>query len=160
PLIAKLIIWDEDRDTAVRRLSRALADHRVGGLATNREFLYRMASHPAYRAGEIDTGFIDRHRAELIPPPAPAPVAALAAASLIGVLAQTNASRSAAAASNDPHSPWHGSDGWRLNGATYRDLRWHDGISERTVRVHYRRGGYRLEIGDDVGDAQAHWDAD
>jgi len=159
PLIAKLVVWGEDRDAAVRRFGRALADCAVGGFATNREFLYRVAAHPAYRAGEIDTSFIDRHRAQLIPPPAPARAAALAAASLIRVLAQAKASREAAAASGDPHSPWHDSDGWRLNGATYRDLRWHDGISERTVRVHYRRAGYRLEIGEEVSDAAARWDS-
>jgi 3-methylcrotonyl-CoA carboxylase alpha subunit len=160
PLIAKLIVWGDDRETAVRRLASALAGYRVGGLATNREFLYRVATNSAYRAGDIDTGFIDRHREALIPPPAPAPAAALAAASLARVLVQAKASHEAAAASGDPHSPWHDSDGWRLNGATYRDLRWHDGVSERTVRVHYRRAGYRLEIGEDVGDAAARWDGD
>jgi 3-methylcrotonyl-CoA carboxylase alpha subunit len=157
PLIAKLIAWGEDRDTAVARLSRALAEYRIGGVATNREFLYRIATDPAYRGGEIDTGFIDRRRAALIPSPGPAPIAALAGASLIRVLAQAEASRSSAAASRDPCSPWHQRDGWRLNGATYQDLRWHDGTGERTVRVHYRPRGYRLEIGNDAGDADAAW---
>ena len=156
PLIAKLIVWGEDRETAVRRLANALAGYRIGGLATNREFLYRVARDPAYRAGAIDTGFIDRHRDALIPLPAPAPTAALAAASLARVLVQAKASREAAAESGDPHSPWHARDGWRLNGATYRDLHWHDGLSEHLVRVHYWRGGYRLEIGDEVSDAAAH----
>jgi 3-methylcrotonyl-CoA carboxylase alpha subunit len=160
PLIAKLIVWGEDRGTAVRRLGHALADYRVGGLVTNREFLYRVASHPAYRAGEIDTGFIDRHRAQLIPPPEPTPIVALAAASLIRVLAQAEASRAADVASGDRYSPWHGSDGWRLNGATYRDLRWGDATGEHRVRVHYRRAGYRLEIGHEVGDAEARWQDD
>ena len=155
PLIAKMIVWGEDRDTAVRRLSSALAEYRIGGLATNLEFLYRVANHPAYRSGEVDTGFIDRHRAELVPPPAPAPIAALAAASLIRVLAQAKASQEFAAGSSDPRSPWHDRDGWRLNGATYQDLRWHDGTDERAVRVHYRGTGYRLEIGNDAGDVAA-----
>ena len=160
PLIAKLIVWGEDRDTAARRLSQALADYRVGGLATNREFLYRLSRHPAYRADEIDTGFIDRHRTELIPPPAPAPAPALAAASLIRVLTQAQASQEFAAASGDPQSPWHWRDGWRLNGATYQDLHWHDAIGERAVRVHYRQAAYRVEIGNEARDAVAHWEED
>jgi 3-methylcrotonyl-CoA carboxylase alpha subunit len=52
----------------------------------------------------------------------------------------------AGAAAGDPHSPWHRRDGWRVNGDTYRDLRWRDGEAERLVRVHYRRDGYALEI--------------
>jgi len=158
PLIAKLTVWGEDRSSAVQQLAQTLSRYRVGGLATNREFLYRVSRLPAYRAGEIDTGFIDRHRTDLIPAPAPAPVAALAAASLIRVLAQTEASRLAGAASGDPYSPWYYCDGWRLNGATYQDLRWRDAIGECAVRVHYRRGTYRLEIGGDVGDAMAQWE--
>jgi len=160
PLIAKLIVWGEDRDAAARRLSQALAEYRVGGLTTDREFLYRLSRHPAYRAGELDTGFIDRHRAELIPAPTPAPAEALAAASLIRVLVQARASQEFVAASGDPHSPWHRRDGWRLNGDTYQDLRWQDAISERTVRVHYRRAGYHLEVGDEAGAAAARWDED
>jgi 3-methylcrotonyl-CoA carboxylase alpha subunit len=160
PLIAKLVVWGEDRETAVRRLGNALADYRVGGLVTNREFLYRVATHPAYRDGEIDTGFIERHREALIPPPASAPVPALAAASLARVLAQAKASRTAARSSGDPHSPWHDGDGWRLNGATYRDLRWQDAVGGRTVRVHYRRAGYRLEVGEEVCDAAARCESD
>jgi 3-methylcrotonyl-CoA carboxylase alpha subunit len=160
PLITKLIVWGEDRDAATRRLTQALADYRVGGLVTNREFLYRLSRHPAYRAGEVDTGFIDRHRSELIPAPVPAPAAALAAASLIRVLAQARASREFAAASGDPHSPWPRRDGWRLNGDTYQDLRWQDAIGERAVRVHYRRAGYHLEIGDHAGEAVTRWEED
>ena len=160
PLIAKLIVWGEDRGTAVRRLANALRNYRIGGLATNREFLFQVAVHPAYCTGEIDTGFIERHRDALIPPLRRAPAAALAAASLAQVLAQAKAQRETSAESGDPHSPWRVSDGWRLNGATYRDLRWQDGAGERTVRVHYRRDGYRLEIGEEVGNAAAQWEND
>jgi 3-methylcrotonyl-CoA carboxylase alpha subunit len=143
PLIAKLIVWGEDRGTAVARLGAALADYRVGGLVTNREFLGRVAAHQAFRAGSIDTGFIDRFREELIPPPAPAPLAALAVASLDRVLAQQAAATSAIG--GDTWSPWRRRDGWRLNGATYQDLRWRDGHQDRSLRLHYRRDGYRIE---------------
>jgi len=148
PMIAKVIAWGDDRGAALRHLARGLAAYRIAGPATNRDFLVRLLRHPAFAAGEIDTGFIERHRADLIPPPAPAPALALAAASLARLLDDADAAVAAGAAAGDPHSPWHRRDGWRLNGDTYRDLRWRDGEAERCVRVHYRRDGYALDIDD------------
>src|SRR4029453_15568269 len=68
PMIAKLVVWDHDRDAAVRRLQSALAQTEIAGLATNVPFLTAVASHRAFAQGEIDTGFIPRYRDELIPP--------------------------------------------------------------------------------------------
>ena len=127
PMIAKVIAWGEDRSVAVRRLAQGLASYRIAGLATNRDFLVRLLRHSAFAGGEIDTGFIERRRADLIPPAAPASVAALAAASLALLLNDAETAAAAAAAGGDPHSPWRRRDGWRLNGDTYRDLRWRDG---------------------------------
>ena len=157
PMIAKLIVHGEDRPAAVRRLASALADYRVAGVTTNREFLLRVATHPAYAAGELDTGFIARHRMDLIPAPTPAPQMALAAASLARALRQAAAARAQAETLADPWSPWSRRDGWRLNGATYQDLRWRDVLGERSVRVRYERNGYALEIDNRRGSAEAEW---
>jgi 3-methylcrotonyl-CoA carboxylase alpha subunit len=146
PMIAKVIAWGEDRAAALRRLTAGLAEYRIAGLVTNRDFLLRILRHPAFIAGEFDTGFIDRHRAELIPPPAPAPRRALAAASLALLLDQADAARDAAQRSDDPHSPWQRRDFWRLNGDTYQDLVWRDGEATRVVSAHRRGQGYRLDI--------------
>ena len=62
PMIAKLIVWDEDRPSALRRLRHALAQYEIAGLTTNIGFLAEIASHPSFAASEIDTGFIERHR--------------------------------------------------------------------------------------------------
>jgi 3-methylcrotonyl-CoA carboxylase alpha subunit len=145
-MIAKVVAWGEDRAAALRRLAAALGDYRIAGLVTNRDFLGRVLRHPAFMAGDFDTGFIERHRAELIPPPAPAPRRALAAASLALLLDQADAARDAARRSGDPHSPWQRRDFWRLNGDTYQDLVWRDGEATRVVSA-YRRGQfYRLDL--------------
>ena len=73
PMIAKLVAWGEDRAAALRRLAAALTQYRIAGLATNRDFLVRVLRHPAFIAGDFDTGFIERHRADLLPPAAPVP---------------------------------------------------------------------------------------
>ena len=50
------------------------------GLPTNLGFLRAIAAHPAFAAAELDTGFIERHRADLLPRRAPLPARALALA--------------------------------------------------------------------------------
>src|SRR5258708_11324120 len=66
-MIAKVIAWGEDRETARARLHRALADTALIGVATNLDFLARVASDPEFSAGRVDTGFIERRAARLGP---------------------------------------------------------------------------------------------
>jgi acetyl/propionyl-CoA carboxylase alpha subunit len=81
PMLAKLIAVGADRDEAARRLWRALGELRVAGVATNRAFLRRLFAHPEFLAGDIDTGFVDRHRDELAASAAPEWAAIAATAS-------------------------------------------------------------------------------
>jgi 3-methylcrotonyl-CoA carboxylase alpha subunit len=145
PMIAKLVVWDENRDAALARLGHALARYEIVGPATNVSFLRHLASHPAFAAGEIDTGFIARHRTDLVPERGAPPLAVLAAAALAVLLYQHAAARARAARSADPWSPWHRRDGWRLNGETYQDLRFSDGSAERVLRAYHQGAGYLLD---------------
>jgi acetyl-CoA/propionyl-CoA carboxylase biotin carboxyl carrier protein len=61
PMLAKLIAWGSDRDAAIGRNIQALAQFPVLGVRTNVEFLMRTLDHPAFRAGDTHTGFIDEH---------------------------------------------------------------------------------------------------
>ena len=60
PMVAKVIGFGEDRETARRRLVRALEDLVVAGLRTNRRFLVDVLSTPDFVAAELDTTFLDR----------------------------------------------------------------------------------------------------
>jgi acetyl-CoA carboxylase biotin carboxylase subunit len=79
PMISKLCTWADTRLGAVERMRRALAEYHVGGIRTNLAFHRQMMRHPAFVAGEYDTGFIDRHKAELAPAAADDETATLAA---------------------------------------------------------------------------------
>jgi len=57
PLVAKIVVWGEDRAAAVDRLRRALAETAILGVSTNLGFLSRLAAHPAFAAAEVDTGY-------------------------------------------------------------------------------------------------------
>jgi len=68
PMISKLCAYGATRAEAIDRMRRALVEYRVGGIRTNLAFHRRVMRHPAFLAGDYDTGFIERHKAELMPP--------------------------------------------------------------------------------------------
>jgi 3-methylcrotonyl-CoA carboxylase alpha subunit len=150
PMIAKIVVWGEDRQAALERLRRALAETAVLGVVTNLDLLIRIASHPQFAAGAVDTGFIERHRHALLPSRRPAPNAALAIAAVARLLARASAGTAAAARSGDPNSPWARSDGWRLSGESHQELVFRDGAEERTVIAIARAGDWLLRLGDET----------
>jgi len=78
PMIAKLIVHGPDRETALRKLSQALAETQIAGTTTNRDFLYALAVQPDFVRGDVDTGLIARKLDALtqVAPLAPAEMAA------------------------------------------------------------------------------------
>ncbi|MEU9363413.1 biotin carboxylase N-terminal domain-containing protein [Streptomyces avermitilis] len=79
PMLAKAVVHAPTRAEAVRRLADALDRAEIHGPVTNRDLLVRSLRHPEFTAARMDTGFYDRHLAELTAP-APDPYAPLAAA--------------------------------------------------------------------------------
>ena len=146
PMIAKLIVWDIDRPAAVRRLRDVLAQTHVVGLATNVRFLQAIAAHPAFLAADLDTRFIERHRADLSPRVAATSPRVLAFAALGVLLERVNEARARAALAPDAQSPWNRTDGWRLNEEASDSLGFREGEEVVTVRVVYARAGYRLGL--------------
>ncbi|HMD63313.1 MAG TPA: acetyl/propionyl/methylcrotonyl-CoA carboxylase subunit alpha [Stellaceae bacterium] len=148
PMIAKIIVWGEDRSAALGRLRRALAETAALGVVTNRDFLARVAAHPEFAAAAVDTGFIERHRATLMPPRRPAPGTALAVVAIARLRAREATAKAAAARSGDPYSPWGRVDGWRLNGLGHQEILLRDGAEERRVVASARAGEWLLRIGE------------
>ena len=106
PMLAKLIVHGDDRDQALATLNRALAALDVQGVVTNRAFLQRLATHPAFQACELDTRFIEKHDATLFAP-TQYRTDEYAAAALIGLKQLARECES--------DSPWDRHDGFRLN---------------------------------------------
>src|SRR6201997_1320829 len=63
-LIAKLIVRGKDRDEAISRMSRALEMFIVEGIYTTIPLHRKILADPDFRAGKIDTGFIERFLAK------------------------------------------------------------------------------------------------
>jgi len=78
PMIAKVIAHGPDRETALARLDAALAGTVVLGVDTNIADLRALLADPAVRAGDLDTGLLDRRGTPEVPEPSPAALAAVA----------------------------------------------------------------------------------
>ncbi|RJF89788.1 acetyl/propionyl/methylcrotonyl-CoA carboxylase subunit alpha [Oleomonas cavernae] len=147
PMIAKLIVWDTDRDAAARRLSAALADYEVVGVQTNIAFLKSIVDHQAFRAADLDTGFIGRHDEALRPPAGPVPRRALATAALRALTDQARVAAARARGSLDPYSPWNTLGAWRANGDGYQGLEFLAGNETIQVRARPKAdGSYVLDL--------------
>ena len=134
PMIAKVIAWGPDRATAIDRLVGALDGTIVEGLKSNRAFLARLADHPAFRAGEVDTGFIARH-AEALAPATQVPETALLLAALALAMPEATVA--------DAASPFARS-GFRLNLPEERHVRLWNGDTLHSLTL--RAAGERWRI--------------
>ena len=117
-MISKLMVWDEDRAQAVARMRRALDEYIVRGIETNLPFHRRCLRHPAFVAGDYDTGFIGREAAALAPSAdADETLAAMLAATLdrvVGRPAGATAALTAEVPASSAPSAWRGGgNGWR-----------------------------------------------
>jgi len=71
PLLAKLIIWGNDREQAIKRLRRALNEYFVGGIKTNLSLFRTIVNDPDFQAGRVDTGYLGRLLAQSHSEPRP-----------------------------------------------------------------------------------------
>ncbi|MFZ1640764.1 MAG: acetyl/propionyl/methylcrotonyl-CoA carboxylase subunit alpha [Candidatus Contendobacter sp.] len=145
-MIAKLIVWDVNRERALARLLQALAQYRVVGVANNVEFLSRLAACPAFANAHLDTELIERERDFLFPLEQGAPDEVFLVAALAELLREARQAQEVAGRDPDPWSPWHRRDGWRLNASATRNLLFRLGDSPRGVKVGYEHNGYRLTL--------------
>jgi acetyl-CoA carboxylase biotin carboxylase subunit len=105
PILSKLVAWGSSREEARNRMLRALREYVIVGPTANIAFHRWALEHPAFRAGEIDTGFIARHfRPDLLGGGAVAdlPLIGAALAAVARSAVPANGTRSAAA----PTSRW------------------------------------------------------
>jgi 3-methylcrotonyl-CoA carboxylase alpha subunit len=157
PMIAKLIVWDTDRERALARLREALAQCEIEGPKSNIGFLERLTAHSSIVDGSIDTGYLDRNLDAFLQPAGLDPTLLLAAATT-RLLWLEETERAQAASGADPTSPWALADGWRLGHAGKRDLAFLHGGERIHVVAQGAGGDYRITTGDgDVSVRGARW---
>jgi len=146
-LLAKLIVWGEDREQARRGLRAALARFHLAGVANNIDFLGRLVGCAAFAAADLDTGLIEREQAALFAPRA-IPRAAWLSAAIATLLRQDCGERT---------SPWDARDGWRLGGRARRNLLLRSGELTKTLGLEYQSTGWRLTLEEETTSATGHF---
>ncbi|MFT5893683.1 MAG: propionyl-CoA carboxylase alpha chain [bacterium] len=61
PMIAKLVTWAPTRDEAIEHMQTAIDAYRISGVQSNLPFLSALFAHPALKAGDLTTRFIEDH---------------------------------------------------------------------------------------------------
>ncbi|MBT7963283.1 MAG: acetyl/propionyl/methylcrotonyl-CoA carboxylase subunit alpha [Porticoccaceae bacterium] len=114
PMISKLIVWDTDRDRALTCLANALSEYRISGLITNIGFLYNIATSNAFRAADVDTGFIEEHEEEIFRKREQDISYATPLATATILKLRTQKALIDAHQSNESNSPWHLTSNWGM----------------------------------------------
>lgn len=142
PLIAKLIVWDVDRDAALRRFRMALENYKVVGVQTNIPFVWNIANHPQFRKGKVDTNFIKEYYNELVIPDMPVPNQVLALATVY-----LNEVESSQQLENGFESnPWNLTP-FYLNNSPTRNMKFQHNERELVVEVQRQSGRYIIKVG-------------
>ncbi len=139
PMIAKIIVAGPDRESALDRLTAALADVAYLGVTTNTGFLRRLLQLPQVQKADLHTGLIDASP-EIAQEPAP-DEHALVAAGLEWLAAQEPGGA----------DPWSQVDGWRLSGSAPADVILRTGDQTFAIDIHGRPPQADVTVAGGVG---------
>ena len=142
-MVAKLIVHGDTREQALARLDEALAQTHIVGLATNVQFLRRVARTEAFASAKLDTALIQREQAVLFhQEPVGLPLAA--AAAVAQALLRERASEGV--------DPFSRRDGFHSHGVVQRRFEFDFGGEHAKAVLTYERGGsLHLTVGDVAG---------
>jgi len=145
PMIAKLVVWGKDRDSALLKLRSCLSEYNIDGLSTNVDFLMDLSGHPEFVKGNVDTDFIPRHYDELFPKRV-AKDSNVVEAVLAIILDEKT---SAVVAPSDPTSPFATSFGSRTNHYLLRTINLKFGEKDVAARVVYENENtFKVTVGE------------
>jgi acetyl-CoA carboxylase biotin carboxylase subunit len=101
PLLAKLVAWGADRDTAIQRMQRALREYSILGVENNLALFREILEDSQFREGRLDTNFVGEFflRRTSASPPSPDLEMAVAVVAAFHYNAQANACATSAEAS-------------------------------------------------------------
>jgi 3-methylcrotonyl-CoA carboxylase alpha subunit len=138
-MLAKLLVWDEDRHAAIARAVRALDWYVIEGVATNLPLLRAAVQHPEFAAGNTYTSFLEEH---ILPTLQAEARPALSEEMLLGAVAYELLQPQTAYV-----SPWSAGP-WRQAGAEVSLTYQYHGVTYEIVASRLPAGDWHLVMGD------------
>lgn len=133
PMISKLIVHADDRETAINAMDHALRDYKVIGLPTNIKFLKRALKLDDFKSGQFDTGIIEKNKDELMRSTKKYSHTRLGTMAIVQIFLESLKMRLRRTHAIDP---WTQRDMWRVNHTGQRELTMvNDETGEREIIV-------------------------
>ncbi|AZV75880.1 acetyl/propionyl/methylcrotonyl-CoA carboxylase subunit alpha [Coxiella burnetii] len=142
PLMAKLIVHDENRSTALQRLQNSLENTFIVGVNTNISFLHQICTNPDFKKANIYTTLIEEIPLNNLEKIIPNEILFFAA--LAELQQQKKQAKEFATQSDDLFSPWFARDGWRLSSCPTQILRFWDTEKTFDIKITPSPEGYNL----------------
>jgi 3-methylcrotonyl-CoA carboxylase alpha subunit len=150
PMLAKLIVYGEDRPSAIARLQQTLARSAISGVITNNALLLAISKHPAFQAGETHTSFLEEYgflQEPVQEETLPSEVLLAAAWSELQTELQAQSSRNLTHTKMQTglYNPWQELGPWRMIGET------------RLFTYHFHAHVYKISVRRGASSAQNTW---
>ncbi len=149
PMIAKLVVWGEDRTIALRRLLQALDDYRIAGVRTNIDFLRAIARHKDFQRAELTTRFIEKHHDALFQQPTASVIEDYA---VLATLAENLIEQSSSA------DVWRHARNFRLNQPAQFGLQLQHSDEDYAVTLTATANGWQSNYNDSIWQAELDGD--
>ncbi|EFA03540.1 methylcrotonoyl-CoA carboxylase subunit alpha, mitochondrial [Tribolium castaneum] len=136
PMIAKLVVWGQNRSESLLKMQSLLLQYNVAGLETNVNFLLDLVRHPEFISGNVHTNFIKENNDSLFKNKTVTPTQ-ITQAALSVVLKDELLDMKNAMGRNDQFNPFVVESGFRINHNLIRDVKMKFKDEEKLVKVKF-----------------------
>ncbi|KAL7029369.1 hypothetical protein ACKWTF_006210 [Chironomus riparius] len=147
PMIAKLVVWGQDRSQALNSLISRLSEYHITGLETNVNFLIDLAKHEYFQKGDVHTGFINQHYDTLFPSKV-VKNEVLAQAALGLIINENNAALINALRAGASNDPFVLNSDFRVNSNHIRTVNFVVDGKDQQVSLMQSQDGFKVKVND------------
>ncbi len=130
PMIAKLVVWADDRATCIQNMQQMLNQSAIFGVQTNMAFLSTLLNTHAFKKHQIYTNTLDNNELDLSHELKPEVIAIYVDHLL---------------RSDQPNKAWHQATGWRMQGANPLELQLEFNGVEQSHTIAWEDGAYLVD---------------